>query len=636
MSRIPDERVRSEKGKKRWSVFICAVLSMAVLSVLFTPGGVAPFSWGETRASEGDPANDYGAMAGSGPKGEIYVAYWAEAVSGPSFALAVDPDGIYPEGGPVFTTHTIINEMGMGTLVTWPYWSAALAVAPNGDVYAAWSDNRDSATKGTDIRVAVSTNSGSAFRPSVIVSDFGGVNAEGYPSIAVAPNGDVWVTWADDRRGGGNYDIMVSRSTDGGATWGANIVVNEMTTVMRWFPKLAIDSAGSVYVAWSDWGGGTVRAYCDFSRDNGATWNGNFELGALGTKTGLPDVGVDAHDVVHAAWQDYDNGGVYYSHSFDRGLTWSVPIRLDNGRDYGDPSPRIALSDDGRAFVTWEDRVGGMPYARYVQSWDWGLEWNDEYSPTSIQSAIPTVAVDHDNNVIWAWSKDDGAPDNMEAYMLFWDEAPRMVKNIVATHLAAPGSVRISWSPNTERDMAAYQIALISGQMYWIVLDSIPSTQTSYDLTGLANGEYSYAILAVDIAGQNSEPAFVSFTVGPTVQDAIDDLQNRLNELNTSMHDAITGMQGDIQELQDQNADLHGQLTKVSDDLASAQNLNMMLMIVVIVLLIITMILAARRPKIKAPEPAPAPAAQPPSPQQYQQPPPPQYPPQQPPPYAPP
>jgi hypothetical protein len=256
---------------------------------------------------------------------------------------------------------------------------------------------------------------------------------------------------------------------------------------------------------------------------------------------------------------------------------------------------------------------------------------------------MPTVAVDGDNNVIWAWSRDDGAPDNDEAYMLFWDEYPRMVKNLIATPMATPGSVRISWSPNTEHDIAAYQIALIGGQMYWIVLATLPSTQTSYDLTGLANGQYSYAVMAVDIAGQNSDPAFVSFIVGPTVQDAINDLQDRFDQLNTSMHDAITGLQGDLQNLQDQNTALQdqndalqGQQTKMKDDLASAQNLNMMLMIVVIVLLIITMALAARRPKVKAPEPAPSPAAQPPPPQQYQQPPPPQqYPPQQP-PYAPP
>ncbi len=614
---------------------------MAMLSVLFTPGGVAPFSWGDTRASTGSPDYDYGAMAGAGPNGEIYVAYWAESVSGPSYALAVDPDGIYPEGGPVFTTHTMINELGMGTLVTFPYWSAALAVAPNGDVYAAWSDNRDTVTTGTDIRVARSTDSGATFDPSVAISDFAGVNSEDYPSIVVAPNGNVWVTWADDRNG--NWDIMVSMSNDGGATWSANIVVNDATANFRWFSKLAIDSMGSVYVAWSDWRNGPVRTYYDFTRDNGATWYGNTELASLGTSTGLPDIGVDAHDTIHAVWQDYTNRGIWYRHSFDRGLTWSVAIRLDDGRDYSDPAPRIAFTDYGDVYVTWEDRVGGTTYARYVHGYEWGMDWNDEYTYTSSQSAMPTVAVDGDNNVIWAWSRDDGAPDNDEAYMLFWDEYPRMVKNLIATPMATPGSVRISWSPNTEHDIAAYQIALIGGQMYWIVLATLPSTQTSYDLTGLANGQYSYAVMAVDIAGQNSDPAFVSFIVGPTVQDAINDLQDRFDQLNTSMHDAITGLQGDLQNLQDQNTALQdqndalqGQQTKMKDDLASAQNLNMMLMIVVIVLLIITMALAARRPKVKAPEPAPSPAAQPPPPQQYQQPPPPQqYPPQQP-PYAPP
>jgi hypothetical protein len=636
VSKILGEHVSRPNGQRHWSLLVGALLAVAMLAVLCTPGGIAPFTWGDTRASNLTPNVEYGAMAGAGPGGEIYVAYWDGGVGGTNYVLAVDPDGIYPEGGPVFTTHTQINDGG-ANVQTSPFWSAALAVAPNGEVYGAWIDDRDSATMGTDIRVARSTDSGATFGASVKISDFNGVNSEDYPSIAVAANGDVWVTWADDRNG--NWDIMVSRSTDGGATWSSNIVVNQVTTNSRWFSKIATDSTGSVYVAWSDWRAGPVSAYYDFTRDNGATWNGNAELGVMGTMTGLPDIAVDTHDMIHAVWQDYDTQGIWYRHSFDRGLTWSMPVRLDDGRDYGDPSPRIAFTDNGDVLVTWEDRVGGTPYARYVRAYDWGLDWNSEYQYTSNPSATPTVAVDNNNNVIWAWTRNMGAPNNDEAFMLFDDAEPRPVKNLMATPLATPGSVRISWLPNAERDIAAYEIAIIDGQMFYELVATVPSTQTTYDLTGLANGEYSYGVMAVDIAGQNSQPTFVSFTVGPTLQDQIIDLQNRLDQLNTSMHDAITGLQGDLLNLQDQNTALQeqndalqDQLTKTKDDFASSQNLNMMLMIVVIVLLIVTMALAARRPKMKVPEPAPSPAAQPPPPQQYQQPPPPQqYPPQQPP-----
>jgi hypothetical protein len=629
VSKILGEHVSRTNRRSGLSLFVAALLAVAMLAVLFTPGGIAPFYWGETRASNLTPNNEYGAVASAGPNGEIYVAYWDAGVGGTNYVLAVDPDGIYPEGGPVFTTHTQINDVGP-TVQTSPFWSAALAVAPNGDVYGAWIDDRDAATMGTDIRVAKSVDNGAMFGLSVKVSDYTGINSETYPSIAVAANGDVWVTWADDRTG--NYDIMVSRSTDGGVTWGTNIAVNQVTTGSRWFPKIATDSAGSVYVAWSDWRAGPVRAYYDFTRDHGVTWNGNTELSILGTSTGLPDLCADAYGLIHAVWQDYDTHGIWYTHSFDHGLTWSMQVRLDDGRDYGDPSPRIASTDSGYVLVTWEDRVGGTPYAKYVHGYDWGLDWNSEYTYTSNPSATPTVAVDKNNNIIWAWTRDMGAPNNDEAFMLFDDAEPHPVKNVIATPLGAPGSVRISWTPGGDWDIAAYQIAIIDGQMFYLLVATVPSTQLTYDLTGLANGEYSYAVLAIDIAGQNSEPAFVTFTIGPTLQDLFNDLQARFELLNTSMHDAIAGLQGDLQDLRDQNTATQDQLKTTKDDLASAQNMNMYLMIVVIVLLIVTMILAARRPKVKSPEPAPTPVAQPPPPQQYRQPPPPQqYPPQQPP-----
>ncbi|MGQ9599501.1 MAG: CARDB domain-containing protein [Anaerolineae bacterium] len=81
------------------------------------------------------------------------------------------------------------------------------------------------------------------------------------PSIAVGPPregvGDYWiyVVWQDQRNG--NDDIYLTRSKDGGFTWGSNYFVTDdpdMTWQNQIAPSVAVDDlSGIVVVAWEDW-----------------------------------------------------------------------------------------------------------------------------------------------------------------------------------------------------------------------------------------------------------------------------------------------------------------------------------------------------------------------------------------------
>jgi hypothetical protein len=73
-----------------------------------------------------------------------------------------------------------------------------------------------------------------------------------YPSIATdATTGQLYVTWGDYRNG--DADIMLSRSDDGGRSWLGPFRVNgDATTNDQLFPWVAVDAAGTVYVAYYD------------------------------------------------------------------------------------------------------------------------------------------------------------------------------------------------------------------------------------------------------------------------------------------------------------------------------------------------------------------------------------------------
>jgi len=77
---------------------------------------------------------------------------------------------------------------------------------------------------------------------------------EGLPSAAIDPaTGQLYVTWTDARFTGGQFNqVVISTSTDGGATWSAPAVVSTSTTRPSFTPTVAVNSAGTVGVTFYD------------------------------------------------------------------------------------------------------------------------------------------------------------------------------------------------------------------------------------------------------------------------------------------------------------------------------------------------------------------------------------------------
>ena len=72
-------------------------------------------------------------------------------------------------------------------------------------------------------------------------------------SIAVAPNGTLWVAWQDARFSNGARDgIALSRSTDGGLTWSTPVQVNSAPNVQAFLPSVHVLANGTVGVTYYD------------------------------------------------------------------------------------------------------------------------------------------------------------------------------------------------------------------------------------------------------------------------------------------------------------------------------------------------------------------------------------------------
>lgn len=202
----------------------------------------------------------------------------------------------------------------------WHNGSFDLAVAKDGSVYAAWTEFDG------PLWFARSTDEGTTFSAPQQLGD-GKVPARA-PSIATGA-GAVFVAWSVGEDEGS--DLRLATSRDGGTTFALSII-----TQTRGFsdaPKLAVDHAGTLHVAWAEsLRGPETRSAIRYmrSRDGGQTFEAARELTSpTQNHAGYPMLVVDGERVV-VSWELMNlehqrSRGLALTYSLDGGGTFSSP-----------------------------------------------------------------------------------------------------------------------------------------------------------------------------------------------------------------------------------------------------------------------------------------------------------------------
>ena len=111
------------------------------------------------------------------------------------------------------------------------YPSIAIDPANSQTVYAVWAAEPAGSDEG-DIFFARSTDGGVTWpAPPLLVNDDATGNDQFHPVIAVKPDGTIDVAWYDKRNSPNDdaWDVYFARSTDGGASFGANRRISDTT-----------------------------------------------------------------------------------------------------------------------------------------------------------------------------------------------------------------------------------------------------------------------------------------------------------------------------------------------------------------------------------------------------------------------
>lgn len=264
-------------------------------------------------------------MAANDPR-RVY-ALWQEIVfsgggHGGEIFFARSGDGGATFSAPINLSNSIGGD-GKGQLTPdlWANGSLVLAIGPDGNLYAAWTEFEGR------LLVSRSIDGGATFADPLQVGDANRL-ARG-PALAVDDSGVVYLAWS----AGGlpAADILIASSIDGGRTFGAPEIVT--STGHADAPKLAVDKNGTLHLVYAE---GEGRQYhIRYARRSAR--GGSFAKPttiAVADETihsvSFPDLAVDRANRIYVIWELYPEPR---QHARGLGFTMS----RDGGQNFTEP-----------------------------------------------------------------------------------------------------------------------------------------------------------------------------------------------------------------------------------------------------------------------------------------------------------
>jgi hypothetical protein len=268
-------------------------------------------------------------------------------------------------------------------------------------VYFAWLEKaQDNSTN--IVFTKSDDNASSVGKPLYVTSNSGN---SGIPKL-FATGSHVYLAWEDNSKG--NFDVFLTKSDDYGATFHLPVDVSS-DAGQSGTPQIAV-SQNNLYVVWMDNTSGTYDILFSKSTDGGNSFGTPVNVSNLHADSGYPQFAATGNNV-YVTWtqtisnQNYD---VYFAKSTDDGNAFGTPINLSN--NYGASGwPKIAT--DGNIYISWVDSTPGKFDVFITKSSDGGatFENSTDVSNTKDESYENNMAAL--NNVVYlVWQ--EGTPGN--------------------------------------------------------------------------------------------------------------------------------------------------------------------------------------------------------------------------------
>ena len=373
------------------------------------------------------------------------------AVSGDGRLYAVWEDyrnGTYPSAGDIYFAYSTnggkswsanvrVNDDGPAAATRrYPH----IAVAPSGDVYVAWEDHRNDPhptdigstpadQQNPDVYLARLRAGAASFDGNTLV--FANADRQWAPDVEVDGYGRVFVAWYDQTGDIFYGNSVVARSTDGGASFGSPVVVDNHTA-WALTPRLAVNRSNNYIFLVYQGHPGYYKPFFTHSTNGGVTWSTDARLDAGPDRDWYDaareiEIAVDTDNNVLVIWADerndpdncytgcasaHDEFDIYASYSLNGGVTWpgTDNVLVNDDSTYAAlnaPSPAVAPS--GTLVAVWRDSREGDSVSdiHMATSTDHGASWSAnrrvDHAPSGYQADHPAVVVSPSGLVYVVW-----------------------------------------------------------------------------------------------------------------------------------------------------------------------------------------------------------------------------------------
>lgn len=220
----------------------------------------------------------------------------------------------------------------------------------------------------------------------------GPYEAAGDPAVVTGPDGSFWyANLAFDRTDDAN-SVAVSRSTDGGVTWHTHFVVqtpasrgHALFNDKEW---IGTDPANAdvAYVAWTQFEFNSSAIVISKTTDGGATWSAPMKVADQFPNSQGATVVVSSTGTVYVTFETFNgrtdavvfavssNGGASFS-SREIAPIHDVPSPLPGATWRDDSFPMLAI-DGSTLHIAWPDWNGTSASVVYMRSTDGGASWS--------------------------------------------------------------------------------------------------------------------------------------------------------------------------------------------------------------------------------------------------------------------
>lgn len=374
-------------------------------------------------ASQAGPITDVSTCSGQNAEVEQAVDaklgyIYEEWMGCKGIAVARSTDGGHTWDAPVNLPGTVGSNVNT--------WDPAIAVAPNGTVYASFMLSRGGQYYPV---VDASFDHGATFTQSSSLIPPDPKNWGDRDFIAVAPDGTVYVTWdyGPERTSitylcasngscafaTGDLNVVLQKSTDGGKTW------SKMSYISPGFPASGGDSAplvvepdGRIDVLYqgyqitdpTTYTMNPAYSYFTSSTDGGTTWSSPVVVGPKAGTMSLSewwidgDIASDAAGNLYATWDTQGtnpdgsaNDVGWLSFSADHGARWSAPVQVPPDRLNVPHIMEVSGGANGIAYVSWLSDSNPAGYALFLRTFSVTQGWLS--GPTQISTDYGSSAV---------------------------------------------------------------------------------------------------------------------------------------------------------------------------------------------------------------------------------------------------